>query len=180
MDRPLASSKIFTYASVLSCRKNFYESYLSISAIQELDPHRIELQPLTLTRSLREYIYAFCGKKGKTAAQKPISPPEYILKTIEAGPELRDLAQRPLLFEMMLDLFIEAEVAGEHEWNAAKLYQRYTEKWLKHEAANPDSVLKWHEKASIMQEIAWSIHVAWSANTSLYDRYQNGTISDSC
>lgn len=171
------SSEIFAYPGVLSCRKNFYESYLSISAIQERYPQWVELQPLTLTHSVQEYIHAFCRKKREGAAQRSFPLPEYIVKTIEASPELRDLAQRPLLLVMMLDLFSDPEEAGEHEWNAAKLYERYTEKWLKHEAAKPDSVLKWHEKATLIQEIAWSIHAARVANASLHERYHNGTIT---
>lgn len=175
-----ASSKVFTYPAILSCRKNFYELYLSISAIEERYPWRVELQPLTWSHALREYVLAFCRKKWeqKTAGtQHPVPPAEYIARTIEASPELRDLAQRPLLLVMMLDLFTDPEEVGEREWNAAKLYQKYTEKWLKHEAAKPDSVLKWHEKAALMQEIAWSIHASRTTNVSLHERYQNGAIT---
>ncbi len=172
-----ASSKLFAYPGILSCRKSFYKSYLSISAIQERYFQRVELQPLRLTPSVRQYVYAFCGKQGETSTRRLAPSPEYIVKTIEASPELRDLAQRPLLLEMMLDLFTDPEAASEREWNAARLYQHYTEKWLQYEAAKPDSVLKWHEKATLMQEIAWSIHVARSANASRSDRFQNSAIT---
>ncbi len=174
-----ASSKAFAYPAVLSCRKNFYEFYLSISAIEELYPWRVELQPLAWSHSMREYALSFCRKKWEQVAgtQNPVPPAEYIVKTIEASPELKNLARRPLLLVMMLDLFTDPEEASERAWNAAKLYQRYTEKWLQHEATKPDSVLKWHEKAALMQEIAWSIHATRAANASLHERYQNGAIT---
>lgn len=174
-----ASGKVFAYPAVLSCRKNFYEFYLSISAIEELYSWRVELQPLAWSHSMREYALSFCRKKWEQTAgtQNPVPPAEYIVKTIEASPELRDLAQRPLLLVMILDLFTDSEEASEREWNAAKLYQRYTEKWLRHEAAKPDSVLKWHEKAVLMQEIAWSIHATRAANAFLHERYQNSAIT---
>src|SRR5205085_11623683 len=105
-------------------------------------------------------ISAFYHQKLECVSAKRITPPEKIVTTIRENPPLQDLAQRPLLLVMMLDIFTDYREAAEREWDKAKLYHHYTEKWLKHEAAKPDSVLKWHEKAVLMQEIAWSLYAA--------------------
>ena len=41
-----ASSEIFSQLSILSCRKNFYEQYLSTSVIQQNFLEKIKLLPL--------------------------------------------------------------------------------------------------------------------------------------
>jgi hypothetical protein len=103
---------------------------------------------------------AFCNKKGIES--------EKILKTILGSQELLDLAQRPLLLIMMLDIFIDSQEILEIEWNMAKLYEVYTEKWLKNEAAKPDSVLRWHEKAALMEEIGWAMYQAGAPSSYSY------------
>jgi hypothetical protein len=50
----------------------------------------------------------------------------------------------------------------------AKLYEVYTEKWLKNEAAKPDSVLRWHEKAALMEEIGWAMYQAGAPSSYSY------------
>lgn len=171
-----ASSKLFTLSTILTCRKNFYESYLSMSVLQEHYPQRIELQPLELTNLVTRYITAFCHKRGMLM-HGTVMAPEKIVSTIRASRELQDLAQRPLLLVMMLDIFTDSREMDEDSWDIAKLYQKYTEKWLKNEAAKPDSVLRWNEKAALMQEIAWSMYIARTPVTSSYERYQNATFT---
>jgi len=143
------SSEIFSQLSILSCRRNFYELYLSTSEIQQKYLEKIELLPLNFTHA-RQYITAFCNKKGIES--------EKIIMAIRGNQELLDLAQRPLLLIMMLDIFTDQQETLEIDWNVAKLYEAYTEKWLKNEATKPDSVLRWHEKTALMEEVAWSIY----------------------
>jgi predicted NACHT family NTPase len=154
------SSEMFSQLSVLSCRRNFYELYLSTSAIQQNYLEKIELLPLKFTDHARQYITAFCNKKGIES--------EKIIKTILGSQELLDLAQRPLLLVMMLDVFADSQEILEIEWNMAKLYEVYTEKWLKNEAAKPDSVLRWHEKAALMEEIGWAMYQAGAPSSYSY------------
>jgi hypothetical protein len=55
---------------------------------------------------------------------------------------------------------------SDNTWNVTKLYGKYTEKWLKNEAAKPDSVLRWNEKSMLMQEVAWYTYGATSSSSS--------------
>ena len=61
---------------------------------------------------------------------------------------------------MMLDIFTDNQESKEVNWNIAHLYRKYTEKWLKNEASKPHSVLKWNEKARMLEEIAWTTYRA--------------------
>ncbi len=146
-------SKVFARPSILSCRKSFFDFYLSMSALQEYYPQRVELQPLTLAHAI-QYITAFCEKKQNSRAYKIVIDPQRIIEIIRTNQELQDLAQRPLLLIMMLDILTDPIEMSETKWDVVKLYRKYTEKWLKNEAAKPDSVLKWNEKAALMQELA--------------------------
>lgn len=94
------SSEMFSPLSVLSCRRNFYELYLSTSAIQQNYLEKIELLPLKFTDHAKQYITAFCNKKSIES--------EKIIRTILGSQELLDLAQRPLLLIMMLDIFADS------------------------------------------------------------------------
>lgn len=172
-----AASKIFTYPSILSCRKSFFEFYLSMTALQEYYPQWVVLQPLTLNHSTIQYITVFCEQKQKIFPRKSITAPEKIVEIIRGNQELQDLAQRPLLLIMMLDLFTEPRETLGDDWSATKLYRKYTEKWLKNEAAKPDSVLKWYEKEMLVQEIAWLTYTAKASPSSSYRLSQNDTFT---
>ncbi len=170
-----ASSNMFSYPSILSCRRHFYDLYLSMSAIQELYSIQVEFIPLALTEVVKQYINSFCDMKRDIAPQDAITSPEKIVELIQGNQELQDLVQRPLLLVMILDIFTDPKERGESEWNIAKLYQKYTEKWLQNEAAKPDSVLRQDEKATLIQEIAWSTHRKRAANP--YGLYQTATFT---
>jgi predicted NACHT family NTPase len=170
-----AASGIFSHSAILSCRKNFYEFYLSTSVIQESYSIKVELRPLEINDFLAQYITEFCRRKYRTALQ--VTPPGKIIETIQESRELRDLAQRPLLLIMILDIFTNPHEMRETEWNMAKLYKKYTEKWLKNEAAKAGSALKWEEKAALMEELAWSIYVARAPSASAYGLYEATTFT---
>ena len=153
-----AASKLFSYPSVLTCRKGFFDFYLSMSPIQENYVQKIELQPLALTDSVRRYITTFCRHKQQAGMQQEMASPQTIMTTLHTNQGLQDLARRPLLLLMILELFTGPKDMGKEAWSATKLYTKYTEWWLKHEAAKPDSLLKWHEKAALLQEVAWSTY----------------------
>lgn len=153
-----AASKLFGYPSILTCRKGFFDFYLSMSPIQENYVHKIELQALALTDSVMDYITAFCQHKQRFGIQQEIASPENILATLHMNQGLQDLARRPLLLLMILEIFTNPKDIGKESWSATKLYTKYTELWLKHEAAKPDSLLKWNEKAALLQEVVWSTY----------------------
>ncbi len=146
---------IFRYPSLLSCRKSFFDFYLSMSPLQEVYPEQVELQPLqALSDPVTHYIAAFCQRQ-LLAAQAGSVTPSRIIDAIRVSPELQDLAQRPLLLLMILEIFASAGNLDDKQWSITKLYRRYSERWLKHEASKPDSVLKWNEKVEVLQEVAW-------------------------
>lgn len=144
------SSDMFSKLSILSCRKSFYEHYLSVSAIQQNYLEKIELLPLDFETNTKKYVEKFCSKKGVESNK--------VIKRIQGSKKLLDLAKRPLLLIMILDIFTDSEEILEIEWNTAKLYEVYTEKWLKNEAMKPDSSLRWHEKEELIEEITWSMY----------------------
>src|SRR5258708_4100771 len=173
-----ATNEIFSRTAVLSCRKNFYDLYLSLSVIQELYPLKVELQRLVFTNSIAQYITAFCNKKRDTQLGILATPPEKIITIIQENQGLKDLTQRPLLLVMIVDIFtdpIDLKDMSESEWNMAMVYQKYTSKWLRNEAAKPDSILRADQKAILMQNIAWSIYR--EREPVPYGLYQNGTFT---
>ncbi|MBV9691550.1 MAG: NACHT domain-containing protein [Ktedonobacteraceae bacterium] len=171
------ASKVFTWPSILSCRRGFFDFYLSMSALKEYYSQWVELQPLKLTQSVTQYITAFCQQKHDHPLQNTIATSEKIIKFLLGSRELQDLAQRPLLLVMMLDIFTDSNEISENTWNVTKLYRKYTEKWLKSEAAKPDSVLKWNEKDTLVQEVAWQTYTARNSVSSPYRLNQNETFT---
>ncbi|HZO72886.1 MAG TPA: NACHT domain-containing protein [Ktedonobacteraceae bacterium] len=143
-----ATSKVFSFPSILACRKSFFDTYLSLSPLQDCYPRHVELQPLALTDAVLGYIRAFCERKQTLA-------PEKIIEAIQASRELQDLVKRPLLLLMVLEVFTTSKGLDGGKWNVTGLYRKYTEQWLKNEASKPDSVLRWNEKALVLQEVAW-------------------------
>jgi predicted NACHT family NTPase len=142
------ASKVFHYAALLSCRKSFFDSYLTTTPLEELFHHIFELQPASINTNVIQYIRSVCKRQQTPAADR-------ILNAIQMSKELQELAQRPLLLLMILEIFTSARDINEERWSTTRLYRKYTEYWLKHEAAKPDSVLKWSEKSALLQEMAW-------------------------
>ena len=92
-----AASEIFARPSILSCRKSFFEFYLSMSLLQEYYPRWIDLQPLTMTQSVTRYITTFYQRKQNKMTSSTGITPGKIIETIKSNQELQDLASRPLL-----------------------------------------------------------------------------------
>jgi transcriptional regulator with XRE-family HTH domain len=130
------------------------------------------------TNPIVQYLTAFSSnEKQNYAPSNGVTTLKTIVETIGGSQELQDLAQRPVLLIMMLDLFTDSQGMGENEWNIAKLYQKYTEKWLKSDTAEFASTLKWEEKAALIQEIAWSIYVTRTSDDSPNTPYERVTIT---
>ena len=157
-----AACKIFRYPSLLSCRKSFFDFYLTMSPLQEYYPLTIELCPLIFDELVTHYITVFCQRQRQNATGEPVASPEKIIEAIQMSPELQDLAQCPLLLLMILEVFTDPQEMDEEHWSVNTLYKKYSERWLKHEASKPDSTLKWHEKATLLQEVAWLTTMGYS------------------
>jgi transcriptional regulator with XRE-family HTH domain len=164
-----AASKIFLYPSLLSCRKSFFDVYLARSPLQELYARQAELLSFALTDPVKRYITTFCQQKQQREHLPRLSWAEDIIRLLESNQELRDLAQRPLLLLMILEIFTSARSVERGQWTVNKLYRIYVEQWLKTEAAKPDSVLRWSEKALLLQEVAWHTYHTRQHSTFPYE-----------
>ena len=119
-----SACNIFRYPSLLSCRKSFFDFYLSMSPLQEVYPEQVELQPLqALSDPVAHYIAAFCQRQ-RRAAQIGSIAPSRVIEAIRVSPELQDLAQRPLLLLMILEVFASAGDLDDKQWSITKLYRR--------------------------------------------------------
>jgi len=98
-----ASSKLFTYPSLLSCRRSFFDFYLARSPLQERYADRIRLLPLHLTDAVKRSIVTFCEQKARREQPFRRPAPEAIISMLETDQDLRDLAQRPLFLLMLLE-----------------------------------------------------------------------------
>jgi hypothetical protein len=71
---------------------------------------------------------------------------------------------------MILEVFSATREMDKGQWTVNKLYRIYTEQWLKTEAAKADSILRWSEKATLLQEVAWHTYHALSQHVTItYD-----------
>src|SRR5579883_1447027 len=130
------------------------------------------------TNPVMHYIAAFSQtKRQDNISQRIVMPSETIVETIGGSQELQELAQRPLLLVMMLDVFSNLQEVGEESCSIAKLYQKYIEKWLKQECSTSEPEIHWHEKVEIIQELAWLLYTANSPLTKPYKDYQHFTFT---
>ena len=70
-----------------------------MSLMQEQYSYQVELQPLAFDETVAHYITLFCKRQGYAS-------PERIIETLQMSPELQDLAQRPLLLLMILEVLV--------------------------------------------------------------------------
>jgi transcriptional regulator with XRE-family HTH domain len=163
-----AASKLFTFPSLLSCRKSFFDYYLAYSPLKQIYARHVELLSLPLGVSLKHYIVTFCEQRQQRENHAAHPSAVEIIDLLESNKELRDLAQRPLFLLMILEIFPSTRKM-EGSWNLNKLYRNYTESWLKNEAAKPDSLLRWSEKQALLQELAWHTYHTYQRSTISYE-----------
>lgn len=90
-------SSIFDYSSILTCRIDFYETFLSEGKIKRQYESKICLLPLEYNELLRNYIKNFCKRKD--------FPHDKIFNLFNNNTNIKDLIRRPLLLMMVLDIF---------------------------------------------------------------------------
>jgi energy-coupling factor transporter ATP-binding protein EcfA2 len=146
----LASSKIFSFTSVLSCRITFYETYLRISHIQEIYQYKVRLKNLKFEQ-VHDFILAFCQH---THTQNP----QVVIDTITESNALMEITKRSLLLVMILDMMTESGLQGKTLRSSAELYEEYTCKWLMAESRKPGvMIIGWGEKHDLMKILAWEM-----------------------
>src|SRR5205807_3374305 len=119
----------------------------------------------------------FCQKKHDKIPQQRNISPEKIIQAIQSNTNLQELSRSPLLLIMMLDIFTDIKDFSKEPWSIDKLYRKYSEKWLKHEAAKSNSVLRWNEKIQILEEIAWTTYSTKASDQQPYHPIQSVTFT---
>jgi class 3 adenylate cyclase len=163
----VALRPLFQLPAVLSCRKGYFELYLRASPIQERFGEQIELRPWRFDESGQRYVDAFVKRRQPASADNPLN----LFVNNEASQELAD---RPLLLAMMLDVWIAGggQRPVREASSLAALYEAYTQQWLSVEAGRADSILPADEKAHLLQELAWSLHTADGAEAEAYGQWR--------
>lgn len=148
-----ASNSLFYQRCLLTCRTQFYETFLSESPIAKFYTQKYILRPWSSVWQI--YTAKYCQALGISSNS--------IIQHITKNRSLSDLAKRPLLLVMMLD--IKDQISDEIDWDIVKLYERFTIKWLQHEAAKPDAQLTWQVKDEIIKTLAWHLFYTDHGNT---------------
>lgn len=152
------ASDLILSASILSCRTNFYELYLVPSVIEARYDRKVELLAYPFDEAIRRYIEQVTAHRRSTACAQ-------VVMAIEGKSELLDLAQRPLLLNMIIDGFINHPDGAFDELTILNVYESYVQRWLKNEAAKPDSSMTWEQKEDILEQVAWLLYT--EANNSV-------------
>ena len=152
-----ARNPIFNFHSYLSCRINFYEHYLVQSSIIEKYSEKIVILPLS-TSSIENFIRLYFKRMYKNGTI------EDLLNFIKSNIILLDLAQRPILLMMIIDVYSDPEqqqvLIKDTKFGLSTLYLDFTQKWLKKEAEKQDSKLSWNDKEKLITILAWEAYKA--------------------
>ncbi len=165
-------SIIFNYFSILTCRSEFYDTFLSESEIKRRYKNKIYISELKYNKLLKKYISNFCEKKE--------FPYKNIYDLLDNNPNIKELIICPLWLMMFLDIFTDWNYFGRANnlktWGIAELYGVYIEKWLKNEAAKKDSFLNWRKKNIRMKKLSWYMYDKKESNLLAYGSYQSSYI----
>ena len=166
-----ARRPIFNLPAVLTCRVNYFDLYLRMSPVDERFAEQLQLTPWEFASAGRRYIDAFARFRKSESS-------DAILGAILAQESALELADRPLLLTMMLEL-----LTSTHEHDAVRdasslsaLYESYTENWLSYESARTGSRLSADEKAALLQSVAWSLYVTRRADLEAYGDWRSSTV----
>jgi len=167
------TDNIFNYFSILTCRTEFYDTFLSESEIKRRYKNKIYILELKYNKLLEKYISNFCEKKG--------FPYKKIFNLLDNNPNIKELIICPLWLIMFLDIFTDNnyfDIAHNLEtWGIAKLYAMYIEKRLSHEARKIHSFLSWRKKNDRMKTLTWNMYDKKESNQLAYFMYQSSRIN---
>ena len=138
-------------ASILSCRTNFYELFLIPSVIEARYDLKVELLAYPFGEPVKRYIERVTKHRQSHAHMR-------VIEAIESKNELLDLAQRPLLLNMIIDGFMNHPDGAFDEFTILNVYESYVRRWLRNEAAKPDSSMTWEQKGDILEQLAWLLY----------------------
>lgn len=163
------TNNIFNYFSILTCRIEFYDTFLPESEIKRRYKNKIYILELKYNKLLKKYISNFCEKKG--------FPYKKISDLLKNKPNIKELIICPLWLMMFLDIVTDRNYFDRaynlKTWGIAKLYGVYIKKWLKNEAAKKDSFLNWREKDIRMKTLTWNMYDKKESNQLAYFMYQS-------
>jgi len=174
-----SKSNLFNQLSILTCRINFYENFLIYSAISETYIEKVQMLPLDFD-SIKEYVPKYFSIMRREHNQSTSAIEERkLLELISSEGSIFDLARRPLLLMMILDVFADPRTQGDliqskNNFGITQLYKMYTEKWLDKESQKPPSILKWEEKDKIVEKLAWELYSSATPSSSTYGQTTMG------
>lgn len=132
--------------TVLSCRKTFYDFFLSYSSLASKYSEKIELLPLRPGEEMRAYV----SKRSASGEEA-----DRLIRLVEEIPQMADLARRPLLLSMMVTLGGPSRELAAKDPNISNLYELYIAEWLKKESGRAGAILSWEQRFQVMQTLAW-------------------------
>ncbi|OIJ08855.1 hypothetical protein BKP35_17370 [Anaerobacillus arseniciselenatis] len=150
---------------VVTCRPNFFNHKDEYQSIFKSSPLHFEPNVKTVDFSeirigelnqeqIENYIYSYSDKL--TAQGFEVSD---FIKTIEEIHDLSDLVKRPVLLNVIVEtvpkLLLEQPKT---KINAASLYEKYTNFWVRREDQKGKTLIKSEQKMLFSQELAWKMY----------------------
>lgn len=154
---------------ILTCRPNFFQNATEFNEIFQKSYFHYEpgdkpllnfiensISELT-PNQIKKYINSYSDDLEKFNLSV-----DDMLKTISNTHDLTDLAKRPFLLYMILqtlpEILKDMKEKGNRKINAAKLYEIYTDNWIKREERKNKTLIRRTEKEIFCKEIAFELY----------------------
>ena len=162
---------VFDFFSILTCRTEFYNTFLSGNEITRQYKNKIYISELKYNNILKKYISDFCKEKN--------IPYDDISDLLDNNSNIKELIVCPLWLMMFLDICTDRNyidrVRSFKTRGIAELYGLYIEKYLNNEA--PKSGYSWEEKDRRMKKLSWYMYDKNESNSLAYSTYQSSRIN---
>lgn len=163
-------SEICRFASsnskvIVTCRKNYFNQKQEFERIFKASP--LYLEPNLRTVPFEEIevkefnvdqIYEYINSYEQYLIKNGFNVADFI-DVVQNTHDLSDLAQRPVLLNIMINTLPELMKDKASHINAAKLYDSYTNIWLQREDTKGKTLIKYNEKMFFTKELAWKMFV---------------------
>ena len=162
---------VFDFFSILTCRTEFYDTFLSGNEITRQYKNKIYISELKYNNILKKYISDFCKKKN--------IPYDDISDLLDNNSNIKELIVCPLWLMMFLDICTDRNyidrVRSFKTRGIAELYGLYIEKYLNNEATKTGC--SWEEKDKRMKKLSWYMYDKNESNSLAYSTYQSSRIN---
>lgn len=156
----ISNSYMFRKASVVCCRTQFYERYLSASHFTNGEVAELQLPKDTSISDFIEGYYRICFPHSASNLAGIFQ------QRLESSPELTAVCRIPLRLSMALDLLSPGVDDLPLQSDLLGLYHAYVTGLLKAEAAKHGSVLTAEHKVRLLEHLAWHFYDEGNMGTS--------------